>query len=160
MLRVSTLSRRLAGTQPLPPGECLRLLPFITSSTRTDWSGSRSDVRRSITTLSASEAQAHPRMPVDASLDELLQRRAFLLPNSAIYGGYAHSLDFGPYGALLKRILRELWWREFVETRDEIEPMDTSTIMSPRGMYVCLGFSLCMCVCVCVCVCDHKSMEW
>ncbi|MBV9973624.1 MAG: hypothetical protein JO135_09855, partial [Candidatus Eremiobacteraeota bacterium] len=49
-----------------------------------------------------------------ASLDEitaLAKRRGFIFPSSDIYGGLAGVYDYGPLGALLKRNIKEAWWR-------------------------------------------------
>lgn len=65
-------------------------------------------------------------------LVSLCKRRGFVLPGSEIYGGLANSWDLGPYGAQLKKNLRDHWWKFFVETRDDMVGLDAPVIMNPR----------------------------
>lgn len=69
------------------------------------------------------------------SLDQvvsLCKRRGFIFPGSDIYGGLANSWDFGPVGVELKNNIKQLWWRMFVQDRDDIVGIDASLIMNPR----------------------------
>ena len=56
----------------------------------------------------------------------LCKRRGFIFPSSEIYGGFNGFWDYGPYGCRLKRAVEALWWREMVETRDNIEGLDST----------------------------------
>lgn len=60
------------------------------------------------------------------------KRRAFVYPDSEIYGGLANSWDFGPYGVLLKQNIKDLWWRDIVQKRSEIVGLDSTILMNPR----------------------------
>jgi glycyl-tRNA synthetase len=62
----------------------------------------------------------------------LCKRRGFIFPGSEIYGGVANTWDFGPLGLALKKNLKELWWREFVEKEENILGIDGGIILSPR----------------------------
>lgn len=69
-----------------------------------------------------------------ASLDEitaLAKRRGFIFPSSDIYGGLAGVYDYGPLGALLKRNIKEAWWRDMVESRDDVVPFESAILMHP-----------------------------
>jgi glycyl-tRNA synthetase len=61
----------------------------------------------------------------------LAKRRGFIFPSSEIYGGIAGFYDYGPLGAVLKRNVRDAWWRENVLLRDDVVPFDSSIIMHP-----------------------------
>jgi glycyl-tRNA synthetase len=61
----------------------------------------------------------------------LAKRRGFIFQSSEIYGGIAGFFDYGPLGALLKRNVKEAWWRENVSNRDDVVPFDASIIMHP-----------------------------
>ncbi len=58
----------------------------------------------------------------------LAKRRGFIYPGSELYGGLANTYDYGPMGAELLRNIRNLWWKIFVEKRDDIVGVDASLI--------------------------------
>ncbi len=58
----------------------------------------------------------------------LCKRRGFVYPNAEIYGGFAGFWDYGPYGLALKRNIKNLWWKMFVESKDNIFGVDTAEI--------------------------------
>lgn len=62
----------------------------------------------------------------------LAKRRGFVYPGSEIYGGLANTYDYGPLGALLKKNIIDLWWETFIESRDDMYPLDSSILMSPK----------------------------
>mgnify|MGYP002558743913 CR=1 FL=1 len=62
----------------------------------------------------------------------LCKRRGFVFPSSEIYGGINGFWDYGPYGARMKRAVENLWWHEMVETRDNVEGLDSTIICHPR----------------------------
>lgn len=62
----------------------------------------------------------------------LCKRRGFVFPGSEIYGGFANSWDYGPYGAELKNNIARLWWRTFVQNRDDIVGLDSAIITNPK----------------------------
>jgi len=61
----------------------------------------------------------------------LCKRRGFVFPSSEIYGGFNGFWDYGPYGCRMKRAIEALWWHEMVETRDNIEGLDSTIIANP-----------------------------
>ncbi len=62
----------------------------------------------------------------------LCKRRGFIYPGSEIYGGLANSWDFGPLGVELKNNIKNLWWRRFVQLRDDIVGLDAAIILNPK----------------------------
>ncbi len=62
----------------------------------------------------------------------LAKRRGFVFPGSDIYGGLANSWDYGPYGAQLKKNIKDHWWKTFVESRDDMVGLDAAIIMNPK----------------------------
>ncbi|MDP1743223.1 MAG: glycine--tRNA ligase [Candidatus Amesbacteria bacterium] len=62
----------------------------------------------------------------------LCKRRGFVFPTSEIYGGLISSYDYGPVGAALIRNIRNLWWKEFIERRDDMVGLDSQIILHPR----------------------------
>src|SRR3989339_794714 len=62
----------------------------------------------------------------------LAKRRGFIFPGSELYGGLANSWDYGPLGHLLKQNIKSLWWKFFVQERDDMVPLDSAIIMNPR----------------------------
>lgn len=62
----------------------------------------------------------------------LCKRRGFVFPGSEIYGGLANSWDYGPLGVELKNNIKQLWWKRFVQSRDDVVGIDASLIMNPK----------------------------
>ncbi len=62
----------------------------------------------------------------------LCKRRGFIFPSSEIYGGFANTYDFGPYGAELKENAKRLWWDKFIRDREDIYGIDSSIIVNPK----------------------------
>lgn len=62
----------------------------------------------------------------------LCKRRGFVYPSSEIYGGINALYDYGPYGVLLRRNIRNLWWRHVVELRDDVVGLESTVIMHPE----------------------------
>ncbi len=63
----------------------------------------------------------------------LAKRRGFIFPGSEIYGGLAGTFDYGPMGAVLKENIKQLWWRTFVDTRDDMYRLDAAILMNPKA---------------------------
>ncbi len=62
----------------------------------------------------------------------LAKRRGLVFPSSEIYGGFRSTWDYGPLGVLLKRNVKEAWWRSMVQLRDDIVGLDAAILMAPR----------------------------
>jgi len=62
----------------------------------------------------------------------LCKRRGFVFPGSEIYGGFANSWDYGPYGTELKNNIARVWWKNFVQNRDDIVGLDSAIITNPK----------------------------
>lgn len=62
----------------------------------------------------------------------LAKRRGFVFPSSEIYGGLSNSYDYGPVGAELLRNIRNLWWKEFINGRDDMVGLDSQIILNPE----------------------------
>jgi len=62
----------------------------------------------------------------------LAKRRGFVFPGSEIYGGLANTWDYGPLGAQMLKNIRDLWWEKFILDNEEIFPIDSGILMSPR----------------------------
>ncbi len=62
----------------------------------------------------------------------LAKRRGFLFPSAEIYGGYGGFWDWGPLGLKLKNNIKNMWWRDFVLTWQDVVGMDGSIITNPK----------------------------
>jgi len=71
-------------------------------------------------------------MPSLETLASLAKRRGFIFPSSEIYGGLSGAWDYGPLGVALKRNIERLWWRMFVESREDMYGVDAAILMNPR----------------------------
>jgi glycyl-tRNA synthetase len=60
----------------------------------------------------------------------LAKRRGFVYRGSEIYGGLAGTWDYGPLGVLLKRNVKDLWFKKFVEDREDMYAVDAAILMS------------------------------
>ena len=62
----------------------------------------------------------------------LAKRRGFIYPGSDVYGGLSGTWDYGPLGVALKRNIMGLWWRMFVDTRDDMYGVDAAILMNQK----------------------------
>ena len=65
-------------------------------------------------------------------LASLCKRRGFIFRSSEIYDGINGFWDYGPYGVAMKRALEKLWWNYMVESRDDVEGLDSTVICHPK----------------------------
>ena len=63
----------------------------------------------------------------------LCKRRGFIYPGSEIYGGLAGTWDYGPLGVELKRNIKQEWWKEMVQLREDIVGVDAAIMMNPKA---------------------------
>src|SRR6185295_12369442 len=61
------------------------------------------------------------------------KRRGFIFPGSEIYGGLAGTWDYGPFGVELKNNVKQLWWKMFVQERDDMCGIDAAILMNGRA---------------------------
>jgi glycyl-tRNA synthetase len=62
----------------------------------------------------------------------LSKRRGFVYQGSEIYGGLAGTWDYGPLGIELKNNIKQLWWKMFVQGRDDMYGVDAAILMHPK----------------------------
>jgi glycyl-tRNA synthetase len=62
----------------------------------------------------------------------LAKRRGFIYQGSEIYGGLAGTWDYGPLGVELKNNIKNLWWKTFVKSREDMFGLDAAIIMNPK----------------------------
>jgi glycyl-tRNA synthetase len=62
----------------------------------------------------------------------LAKRRGLIFPSSEIYGGFRSTWDYGPVGVLLKRNVKDAWWRSLVQLRDDVVGLDAAILMAPK----------------------------
>ena len=62
----------------------------------------------------------------------LAKRRGLVFPSSEIYGGFRSTWDYGPLGVLLKRNVKDAWWRSMVQERDDVVGLDAAILMAPE----------------------------
>lgn len=63
----------------------------------------------------------------------LCKRRGFVFPGSEIYGGLSGFWDYGPLGVELKNNIKQLWWRMFVQDREDMCGIDSAIVLNPRA---------------------------
>ena len=62
----------------------------------------------------------------------LAKRRGFIYQGSEVYGGLSGTWDYGPLGVQLKRNIMQLWWKMFVEDRDDMYGVDAAILMNQK----------------------------
>ena len=62
----------------------------------------------------------------------LCKRRGFVYPGSEIYGGLASTYDFGPLGVELRNNIKKLWWKYFVQDREDMAGLDGGILLHPK----------------------------
>ena len=77
----------------------------------------------------AKEALKNERMEAIVSL---AKRRGFIYQGSEIYGGLSGTWDYGPLGVTLKRNIMLLWWKMFVDSRDDMYGVDAAILMNQK----------------------------
>lgn len=55
----------------------------------------------------------------------------FVFPSSEIYDGLSAVYDYGPYGAELKKNIRDYWWKSMTQMHDNIVGIDAAIFMHP-----------------------------
>lgn len=65
-------------------------------------------------------------------LTSLAKRRGFIYQGSEIYGGLAGTWDYGPLGTALKRKITNMWWKKFVDDRDDMYGIDAAILMNQK----------------------------
>ncbi|OGL31320.1 glycine--tRNA ligase [Candidatus Saccharibacteria bacterium RIFCSPHIGHO2_12_FULL_41_12] len=66
------------------------------------------------------------------SIVSLCKRRGFIYQGSEVYGGLSGTWDYGPLGVTLKRNIQNLWWKTFVEDRDDMYGVDAAILMNQK----------------------------
>jgi glycyl-tRNA synthetase len=72
-----------------------------------------------------------PKVTLD-DITSLCKRRGFIFQGSEVYGGLAGTWDYGPLGVTLKKNLMDLWWKTFVENRDDMVGVDSAILMNSK----------------------------
>ena len=62
----------------------------------------------------------------------LCKRRGIIFPSSEIYNGFAGFFDYGPLGSELKKNVKDAWWANFVQRREDVVGIDSSIIHNPQ----------------------------
>lgn len=60
----------------------------------------------------------------------LCKRRGFIYPGSEIYGGLTGTWDYGPLGTLLKKNIKDEWWKSTVQLRSDVVGVDAAIMMN------------------------------
>lgn len=71
----------------------------------------------------------------NVSLDDIVslaKRRGFIYQGSDVYGGLSGTWDYGPLGVALKRNIMQLWWKMFVDGRDDMYGVDAAILMNQK----------------------------
>lgn len=74
-------------------------------------------------------------MSTEAKLEDIVslaKRRGFIYQGSEVYGGLSGTWDYGPLGVALKRNIMQLWWKMFVDGRDDMFGVDAAILMNQK----------------------------
>ncbi len=60
------------------------------------------------------------------------KKKGLVYPTAEIYGSLAGFWDYGPLGVELKKNIINLWWKKFVQEREDIVGIDGAIITNPK----------------------------
>ena len=60
------------------------------------------------------------------------KKKGFIYTNSEIYGGMAGFFDLGPLGVELNNNIKDAFWKEFVQKKENVYGIDGSIISHPK----------------------------
>lgn len=66
------------------------------------------------------------------TITQHLQNAGFVFQGSQIYGGLSNTWDYGPLGSEMKRNIRNLWWKKFVQESPTNVAIDSAILMNPK----------------------------
>jgi glycyl-tRNA synthetase len=72
--------------------------------------------------------------PTDNTLQAIISHAkeyGFVFPSSEIYDGLSAVYDYGPYGAQLKKNIRDYWWNSMTQLNENIVGIDAAIFMHP-----------------------------
>ena len=93
------------------------------------WYNLGNNVNRHVANMEKGFSMSQARME---DIISLCKRRGFIYQGSDVYGGLSGTWDYGPLGVQLKRNIMNLWWRMFVDERDDIYGVDAAILMNPK----------------------------
>ena len=93
------------------------------------WYNLGNNVNRHVTNMEKGFSMSQAKME---DIISLCKRRGFIYQGSDVYGGLSGTWDYGPLGVQLKRNIMNLWWRMFVDERDDIYGVDAAILMNPK----------------------------
>ena len=62
----------------------------------------------------------------------LTKRRGFIFQGSDVYGGLSGTWDYGPLGVTMKQKIVDLWWKFFIDGRDDMYGVDAAILMNQK----------------------------
>lgn len=74
--------------------------------------------------------------PTEATMEaivSLCKRRGFIFPSSEIYGGFAGVYDYGHYGTLLLKNIKDAWQKNMAQERLDVVVLDSAIFMHPMA---------------------------
>lgn len=74
-------------------------------------------------------------MKKEVTMEEVVsfcKRKGFVYESSEIYGGFAGVYDYGPYGALLVKNIKDAWIKAMVQEEDNIVGLDSAIFTRPE----------------------------
>jgi len=74
--------------------------------------------------------QAYEKVKME-DIVSLCKRRGIIFPSSDIYNGFAGFFDYGPLGSELKKNVKDAFWTNFVQCREDVVGIDSSIIHNP-----------------------------
>src|SRR3990167_7180314 len=87
---------------------------------------------KKVSTISTTRKRELPTSNGMEKIVSLAKRRGFIFPGSEIYGGLSGTWDYVPLGLALKKNIENLWWRMFVDSRDDMFGIDSAILMNSR----------------------------
>ncbi len=66
------------------------------------------------------------------TISQHLQNTGYVFQGSSIYGGLSNTWDYGPLGSEMKKNIRSMWWKKFVQESPTNVGIDAAILMNPK----------------------------
>lgn len=77
-------------------------------------------------------------LPTMETIVALCKRKGFVFQSAEIYGGNPGFFDYGPLGVLMRKNIKDAWWKDMVQKREDMVGLDSAGIL-PAPVWAASG---------------------
>mmetsp|Transcript_21406 Transcript_21406/g.46488 ORF Transcript_21406/g.46488 Transcript_21406/m.46488 type:complete len:577 (+) Transcript_21406:142-1872(+) len=122
---------RAASSPTLRHQTARRTMSKVTVYSTAEAAASEATEEKEKSKIPIKNEQAYDKVKME-EIVSLCKRRGIIFPSSEIYNGFAGFYDYGPLGTELKKNVKDAWWTNFVQCREDIVGLDSSIIHNPK----------------------------